>query len=82
MVKKLKELEDDLDNFRSVQYRMDNEGIDYCFEHYSSFEEIQDEEFHKLRKEFLESMNNMRSYVENKIEDLKSQVDELEWGDY
>jgi SMC interacting uncharacterized protein involved in chromosome segregation len=82
MVKKLKELEDDLDNFRSVQYRMDNEGIDYCFENYSSFEEIQDEEFHKLRKEFLESMNNMRSYVENKIEDLKSQVDELEWGDY
>lgn len=82
MVKKLKELEDDLDNFRSVQYRMDNEGIDYCFEHYSSFEEIQDEEFHKLRKEFLESINNMRSYVENKIEDLKSQVDELEWGDY
>jgi hypothetical protein len=82
MVKKLKELEDDLDNFRSVQYRMDNEGIDYCFEHYSSFEEIQDEEFHKLRKQFLESMNNMRSYVENKIEDLKSQVDELEWGDY
>jgi len=82
MVKKLKELEDDLDNFRSVQYRMDNEGIDYCFEHYSSFEEIQDEQFHKLRKEFLESMNNMRSYVENKIEDLKSQVDDLEWGDY
>jgi SMC interacting uncharacterized protein involved in chromosome segregation len=82
MVKKLKELEDDLDNFRSVQYRMDNEGIDYCFKNYSSFEEIQDEEFHKLRKEFLESMNNIRSYVENKIEDLKSQVDELEWGDY
>lgn len=82
MVKKLKELEDDLDNFRSVQYRMDNEGIDYCFEHYSSFEDIEDEEFHKLRKEFLESMKNIRSYVENKIEELKSQVDDLEWGDY
>jgi archaellum component FlaC len=82
MVKKLKELEDDLDNFRSVQYRMDNEGIDYCFENYSSFEDIEDEEFHKLRKEFLESMKNIRSYVENKIEELKSQVDDLEWGDY
>jgi archaellum component FlaC len=82
MTKKLKELEDDLDNFRSVQYRMDNEGIDYCFEHYSSFEDIEDEEFHKLRKEFLESMKNIRSYVENKIEELKSQVDDLEWGDY
>ena len=82
MAKKLKELEDDLDNFRSVQYRMDNEGIDYCFEHYSSFEDIEDEEFHKLRKEFLESMKNIRSYVENKIEDLQSQVDDLEWGEY
>jgi len=82
MAKKLKELEDDLDNFRSVQYRMDNEGIDYCFENYSSFEDIEDEEFHKLRKEFLESMKNIRSYVENKIEELKSQVDDLEWGDY
>jgi hypothetical protein len=82
MTKKLKELEDDLDNFRSVHYRMRNEGIEYCFEHYSSFEDIEDEEFHKLRKEFLESMKNIRSYVENKIEELKSQVDDLEWGDY
>ena len=82
MTKKLKELEDELDNFRAVQYRMDNEGIDYCFEKYSSFEEIEDEEFHKLRLEFLDSMKKIRSYVENKVEDLSSQVDDLEWGDY
>ena len=82
MTKKLKDLEDELDNFRAVQYRMDNEGIDYCFEKYSSFEEIEDEEFHKLRLEFLDSMKKIRSYVENKIEDLSSQVDDLEWGDY
>ena len=82
MTKKLKDLEDELDNFRAVQYRMDNEGIDYCFEKYSSFEEIEDEEFHKLRLEFLDSMKKIRSYVENKVEDLTSQVDDLEWGDY
>jgi len=82
MTKKLKDLEDELDNFRAVQYRMDNEGIDYCFEKYSSFEEIEDEEFHKLRLEFLDSMKKIRSYVENKVEDLSSQVDDLEWGDY
>jgi hypothetical protein len=46
---------------------MDNEGIDYCFEHYSSFEEIKDEEFHKLRLEFLESMKKIREYVKDKI---------------
>ena len=82
MSKKLKDLEDDLDNFRSVQYRMRNEGIDYCFEKYSSFDEIEDEEFHKLRNEFLDSMNKIRSYVDDKIEELKSEVDDLEWGDY
>lgn len=47
---------------------MYNEGIDYCFEHYSSFEEIKDEEFHKLRLEFLDSMRKIRKYVEDKIE--------------
>ena len=78
----IKQLEEQLDNFRSVQYRMGNEGIDYCFEQYSSFEEIEDEEFHKLRLEFLESMRKLKSYVDNKIEDLSSQVDDLEWGDY
>ena len=40
MDKNIKKLEEDSDNFRSVQYRMDNEGIGYCFEDYSSFEEI------------------------------------------
>lgn len=79
----IKELEESLDNFRSVQYRMENEGgMDYCFEKYSSFEEIEDEEFHKLRLEFLESAKKLRSYVENKIEVLSEQIDDTTWGDY
>jgi len=82
MDKNIKKLEEDLDNFRSVQYRMGNEGMDYCFEHYSSFEEIEDEEFHKLRIELLESMKKIRSYVENKIETLSEQIDDTTWGDY
>jgi hypothetical protein len=82
MDKNIKKLEEDLDNFRSVQYRMGNEGMDYCFEHYSSFEEIEDEEFHKLRNEFLESMKKIRSYVENKIESLSEEIDDTPWGDY
>jgi hypothetical protein len=60
--------EEELENWQMVQYRMDNEGIDYCFEHYSRFEEIKDEEFHKLRLEFLESMKKIRNYVKLKIE--------------
>jgi hypothetical protein len=78
----IKEIEDNLENFRAVQYRMDNEGMDYCFEHYSSFEEIQDEEFHKLRLEFLEVTKKLKSYVENKIETLSEQIDNTTWGDY
>ena len=52
--------EEELENWGMVRYRMDNEGIDYCFEKYSSFEEIKDEEFHKLRLEFLDSMKKIR----------------------
>ena len=73
MDKNIKKLEEDLDNFRSVQYRMDNEGIGYCFEHYSSFEEIEDEEFHKLRLEFLDSMKKIREYVKDKIESYEEE---------
>jgi len=78
----IKEIEDNLENFKAVQYRMGNEGMDYCFEHYSSFEEIEDEEFHKLRLEFLEITKKLKSYVETKIETLSEQVDDTTWGDY
>ena len=60
--------EEELENWEAVRYRMDNEGIDYCFKSYSSFKEIEDEEFHKLRLEFLDSMKKIREYVKDKIE--------------
>ena len=59
---------EEIENWQAVHYRMDNEGIDYCFEHYSNWEEIEDEEFHKLRLEFLNSMDKIRKYVKHKIE--------------
>lgn len=67
---------EELEDWQMVQYRMDDEGIDYCFEHYSSFEEIKDEEFHKLRLEFLESMKKIREYVNNKIESYEEEYDD------
>ena len=82
MEKKLAKLEEERENYESVRYRMDDEGMDYCFEHYSQFEEIEDEEFHKLRLEFLESTLKLRSYVENKLSELSSQIEDLEWEDY
>ena len=55
---------------------MDNEGMDYCFENYSSFEEIKDEEFHKLRLDLLDNMKKIRKYVEDKIESYVEDYDQ------
>jgi len=60
---------DELENWESVRYRMGEEGIDYCFEHYSHWDEIKDEEFHRLRLEFLRTMEELRNYIEKKVED-------------
>jgi len=73
MNKKINKIEEDLENFRAVHYRMDNEGMDYCFESYSSWDEIKDEEFHKLRLEFLSSMFKIREYVKNIIESYEEE---------
>jgi len=82
MEKKLSQLEQEREDYQAVRYRMDDEGMEYCFKHYSTFEEIEDEEFHKLREEFLESSTKLREYVENKLNELSSQIEDLEWGDY
>ena len=43
--------------------RIDNEGFDYVFVHYSNFEFIKDKEFHELRKKFLEARENLANYI-------------------
>ena len=57
---------------------MDEEGFDYCFESYSRFEEIKDEEFHKLRLEFLESMKKIREYVKDKIDNYEEEYEDYD----
>jgi hypothetical protein len=68
-------LENELDNWTNVNYRIKNEGIGYCFKHYSRFEEIKDEEFHTLRLELISKMNLMDEMVKNKIEDLETKIE-------
>jgi hypothetical protein len=72
------ELEDQLDHWLNVDYRMDNEGFEYCFKHYSSFSEIKDEEFHNLRLSMLTQMENIRKLVKDKIGDIENTIEELE----
>ena len=71
----LEQEEDDLELWESVRYRMDEGGFDYCFESYSHWDEIKDEEFHRLRKEFLRTMEELRNYIEKKVEEGQ----EKEW---
>ena len=68
--------EEELENWQMVRYRMDNEGIEYCFKQYSSFEEIEDDEFHKLRNELLESAEKIRNYVNDKIESYDEEYED------
>jgi hypothetical protein len=49
-----------------VYIKMIDEGFHYCFKHYSSFEDIKDEEFHRLRINYLQSANDLEEYIKNK----------------
>jgi hypothetical protein len=42
---------------------IDNEGFDYCFIHYSNFENIKDDEFHKLIKEYKKAHAALAKYL-------------------
>ena len=50
----------DLDYVRET---IESEGFDYTFIDYSHFEEIEDEEFHKLRKAYIEAVEKLKEYL-------------------
>lgn len=66
-----------LDDYQSVKYRMNEEGMDYCFKHYSNFSKIEDDEFHKLRTEYISASNAIIKYVDDKIIEIESEIDNL-----
>lgn len=72
------QLEEELENFNNVNYRMDNEGLEYCFKHYSSFEEIKDKQFHMLRLQLMLSIDKIKEYVSNKINELESIIEDTD----
>lgn len=55
--------------FNDVAWRIDEEGIDYCFESYSDWEDIKDEDFHYLRLKYLEVARELREYVEARADE-------------
>jgi hypothetical protein len=64
-----------IENFNYLKAKMRDEGFHYCFKHYSSFKEIKDEEFHKLRKQYIEISNKLEKYVDEKIISLHEKLD-------
>jgi hypothetical protein len=57
-----------LEDFADLRSRMNQEGFHYCFKHYSSFKEIDDQEFHKLRKAYLSAAEKLEKYIVDKAE--------------
>ncbi len=55
------------ENFESCKYRIKEEGIHYCFDGYSNWEEIKDKEFHRLS--YLEAVEAITNYVTKKADE-------------
>jgi len=70
------QLEKDLEHFKNVNYRIREEGLEYCFKNYSSFEEIKYKQFHMLRLELTLSIDRIKEYVNNKINELESSLED------
>jgi len=69
-------LEEELEKFQDVVYRIESEGLGYTFKRYSTFEEIEDEEFHKLRKYLIQHIDLMDFYLKKRINGLEKKIEE------
>jgi hypothetical protein len=74
----LERLENQLEEIEMVRYRMDAEGFHYCFKHYSTFLNVEDEKFHELRRKYLEVSHELEEYVHSTINTLRDKIDGLE----
>jgi hypothetical protein len=55
--------EDIEEQFESVRQRVNQEGFDYAFRYYSNFDEVEDECFHFLRRDYVEAANSLAAYI-------------------
>ena len=71
-------LEEELEKFQDVVYRIKNEGVEYTFKKYSTFEDIEDKEFHKLRKYLIQHIDLMDFYLKKRIDGLEKKIEEYD----
>jgi hypothetical protein len=72
------QLQDEFELWKSLHFRMEDEGIEYCFKHYSNWTEIQDEKFHELKQKLIDTMSEMWIYVHSKITETEDRILELD----
>lgn len=60
-----------LKSFKKVTNLIENEGLYKTFKGDSHFDDIDDEEFHKLRKYLIQHIDLMDQYIKNKINRLE-----------
>ena len=53
----------DRDTKQYVLEMVDNEGLAYAMIHYSEFKEYKNEEFHRLRRQFVEAYKELSDYL-------------------
>lgn len=63
-----------VNHFNAVRDVMDADGMEYAFESYSNWDEIDDPKFHSLRFTFLNAMQELADYVD-------SQADEFDYDE-
>jgi len=69
-----KSIEDQLEDFENLEYRMGAEGFHYCFDGYSHWKNIDDEKFQELRSAYLKAAEALESYIDNRVAELREQA--------
>lgn len=64
--------ETEAETFRTLYFRMYDEGFHYCFTSYSNWEEVDDDEFQKLLAAYKSSAETLEHYIINKHNKLNN----------
>ena len=71
-----------MEKWEGVRYRIKSEGVEYCFLKYSSFEEIEDEEFHVKRQNLIGLIAEMKDYIQQKITEVEDKISDVNDENY
>ena len=56
-----------IEDAQYVRGKIRDEGFHYCFKHYSRFREINDDEFHRLRENYLDYAKQLEDYINDQV---------------